>query len=129
MYTQTVIKEQTQEQWYNINMDIKLDINNLIFENGDLVLVSGLEKIKQHILTALYTLKGDWLLDYEKGIDLPRGMREHAFLLNDVKNQITGVDGVNRIRKIDLIREGTTIKIYAVISTINGDVEISEVMN
>lgn len=111
--------------------DLTLDIenNSLVWENGDLKLTNGLAMIKQHILTALYTLKGDWLLDDTKGIDVPRGMREEAFLKNDVKNAILGVNGVNKIKVFKFYREGLNIKIFAQILTELGDIELSEVVS
>ena len=111
--------------------DLMLDSKNncLVWEAGDLKLIDGLQRIKQHILTALYTLKGDWLIDDRKGIDLPRGMRENSFLINDVKSQILGVDGVNKIKEFKFYREGTNIKIYAHVLTEMGDIELNEVVN
>ena len=111
-------------------MDIMLDSNNnkLVWEQGDLKLVDDLELIKQHILTALYTLKSDWLLDYTVGIDLPRGMREESFLKNDIQKQILGVDGVLSIKTFNMTKEGVNYKIFAHVLTEMGDIELEEVM-
>lgn len=108
-------------------MDIKLgNNNNLEWENGDLKLVDGLELIKQHVLIALYTLLGDWLLDYTKGIDFPRGMREKSFLINDIKKQILGVAGVTQLKNLDVVQEGVNITITATVLTIYGGFDIKE---
>lgn len=107
-------------------MDIKLENNELAWENGDLKLVDGLELIKQQILVALFTMLGDWLLDDTKGIDYPRGFREESFLVHDVKKQILGVDGVLQISKIKVKQDGTTINIQAAIETIYGGIDLNE---
>lgn len=116
--------------WYNKIMDIMLNTSNnsLVWENGDLKLVDGLALIKQHILTALYTLKGDWLLDYEKGIDYPRGFRNEAFMLNDVRKQISGVDGVISVKKLKLTKENLVLNITGIVLTEFGNIELNEVM-
>ena len=110
--------------------DLTLDIenNSLVWENGDLKLTNGLAMIKQHILTALYTLKGDWLLDDTVGIDFPRNMRDEVFWKHDIKKVILSTDGVNQIKKFELTKENQNINIYAYITTELGDIELNEVI-
>ena len=108
--------------------DLKLNGNKLDWLNGDLAQVEGLELIKQHILTGLYTLKGDWLLDYTVGIDFPRNMRDEVFWKHDIKKVILSTDGVNQIKTFDLIKENQNISVYAYITTDLGDIELNEVI-
>lgn len=108
--------------------DLKLNGNKLEWINGDLAQVEGLELIKQHILTGLYTLKGDWLLDDTVGIDFPRNMRDEVFWKHDVKKVILSTDGVKQIKKFDLRKENQNIYINAYITTELGDIELNEVI-
>lgn len=115
--------------WYNENMkDLKLNGNKLDWLNGDLAQVEGLELIKQHILTGLYTLKGEWLLDYTVGIDFVRNMRDEVFWKHDIKKVILSTEGVNQIKSFDLIKENQRISVYAYITTNLGDIELNEVI-
>lgn len=108
--------------------DLKLNENKLDWLNGDLAQVDGLERIKQHILTGLYTLKGDWLLDDTVGIDFPRNMRDEVFWKHDVKKVILSTDGVNQIKKFELTKENQNINIYAYVTTDLGEIELNEVI-
>lgn len=108
--------------------DLKLNGNKLEWNNGDLALVEGLELIKQYILTGLYTLKGDWLLDDTVGIDFTRNMRDEVFWKHDIKKVILSTDGVDQIKKFELTKENQNINIYAYITTELGDIELNEVI-
>lgn len=108
--------------------DLKLNGNKLEWLNGDLALIEGLERIKQNILIGLYTLKGEWLLDDSIGIDFTRNMRDEVFWKHDVKKVILSTDGVNKIKKLDLVKENQNINIYAYITTELGDIELNEVI-
>lgn len=124
-----VIMVLIQDLWYNENMkDLKLNGNKLDWLNGDLAQVEGLELIKQHILTGLYTLKGEWLLDYTVGIDFVRNMRDEVFWKHDIKKVILSTEGVNQIKSFDLIKENQRISVYAYITTNLGDIELNEVI-
>ena len=79
--------------------DLKLNGNKLDWLNGDLAQVEGLELIKQHILTGLYTLKGDWLLDYTVGIVLSKKVGDYVVENEELaKVYLNKVDlGINEI--------------------------------
>lgn len=50
-------------------IDLKLDDNgDLAIESGDLVLVSGIDQIKQNLKIRLRTFYGEWLFDTTRGI-------------------------------------------------------------
>ncbi len=108
--------------------DLKLNGNKLDWLNGDLAQVEGLELIKQHILTGLYTLKGDWLLDDSVGIDFVRNMRDDVFWKHDIKKVILSTEGVNQIKSFDLRIENQNIIINSYITTNLGDIELNEVI-
>lgn len=108
--------------------DIKMSGHTLPMANGDFQLVSGVEEIKQHIIVGLNTFYTDWLLDYTKGIDYTRGMRQLEFLENDCKSQIRGVEGVTNIINFTLNfnRKTLVVEVTAGIQTIYGRVDIEQ---
>ena len=109
--------------------DLKIENNRLVWNNGDLQLVEGLELIKQQILVGLYTLLGEWLLDYTVGIDFERNMRDDVFWQHDIKKVILSTDGVRKIEKLNVIKERQNINITAFIKTELGDIELNEVIH
>ena len=102
--------------------------NRLPMENGDFKLANGIDEVKQHIITALNTFYGDWILDYTKGVDYAYGMRNTEFLEYDVKRQISGVDGVNSISdfSLSLNRADNSVQITAVVKTAYGNINLQE---
>lgn len=110
--------------------DIKMTGNRLPMADGDFQLTEGIEEIKQHIIVALNTFYGDWILDYTKGIDYTRGMRQTEFLEHDSKSQILGVDGVTNIINFTLTFDKSTLKvqILAGIQTIYGRIDIAQTL-
>ena len=109
--------------------DLKIENNRLVWNNGDLQLVEGLELIKQQILVGLYTLLGEWLLDYTVGIDFERNMRDDVFWQHDIKKVILSTDGVRKLEKLNVIKERQNINITAFIKTELGDIELNEVIH
>lgn len=110
--------------------DIKMSNNRLPIIDGDFVLTEGIEEIKQHIIVALNTFYSDWLLDYTKGIDYTKGLRNHDFLQHDCKSQILGVDGVTGLINFTLNfdKPTLTVKIVSGVKTIYGRVDIAETL-
>ena len=75
-------------------------VPRLLLENGDLVLVRDLNRIKQHIITGLYLLAGDWVLDNSQGVSYWAGMRAYPEILSaQIKRAINSVDGVDTVLK------------------------------
>ena len=110
--------------------DIKMASNSLPMINGDFQLINGIEEIKQHIIVALNTFYGDWLLDYTKGIDYTHGMRNLDFLQHDCKSQILGVDGVTNIINFTMNFNRTTlaVEVVAGVQTLYGRVDIAQTL-
>lgn len=108
--------------------DIKMYYDRLPMIDGDFQLINGVEEIKQHIIVALNTFYTDWLLDYTKGIDYTRGMRQLEFLEHDCKSQIRGVEGVTNIINfiMNFNRQTLTVEVQAGIQTIYGRVDIEQ---
>lgn len=108
--------------------DFKVKNNGLVFSDGDLVTVDGLEEVKQHIVAALNTFKGDWILNRQKGINYPFGFRNTYFLEKDIRQQILGVQNVYSLDDFSMDFDKTTlaIKITAVIKTTFGNVTLNE---
>ena len=108
--------------------DILIENNGPPHDGGDLSLVEGIDEVKQHIKTALYTFSKDWVLDRSKGINYPYGMRNTDFLETEVRSQILGVSGVESIENFSLQfnRENLNIQITAVVKTVYGNLTFSE---
>lgn len=107
--------------------DIKIENNRLAMQDGDLVLVEGIDEIKQHVIVALNTFYKDWLLDSSKGIDYARGIRNTEFLEHDVKKQIQGVKDVQSVNDfiLEFDRKNLSIKISANIKTRYGNLSLN----
>ena len=107
-------------------MDILMQNNRLPVKNGDFQLASGIDEIKQHIIIALNTFYGDWILDHTKGIDYAYGFRHEEFLEYDIKNQLCEVKGVLAVDDftMEFDENGLTVNVTANIKTIYGNVDI-----
>lgn len=79
--------------------DIEYNGYDLTFEDGDLVLVDGRDRVMQQVVTGLKILKGDWFIDYRKGINYFTGMKAYPKILKaEIKNAILEVLGVDMVR-------------------------------
>lgn len=106
--------------------DIKYD-EDLVFEDGDLVLVDGRDRVMQHVVTGLKILKGDWLLDYRKGINYFTGLKAYPKILKaEIKNAILEVDGVDMVRDYIFKRVGDVFKVSATVIINNTEFYLNE---
>lgn len=106
--------------------DIKYDVD-LTFEDGDLVLVDGRDRVMQHVVTGLKILKGDWLLDYRKGINYFTGLKAYPKILKaEIKNAILEVDGVDMVRDYIFKRVGDVFKVSATVIINNTEFYLNE---
>lgn len=103
----------------------------LLLENGDLVLIRDLNRIKQHIITGLYLLAGDWVLDNSQGVSYWTGMRAYPEILSaQIKRAINSVDGVDTVLKYNFrITEDNTYLITATVKVGNSEIAINEEIN
>lgn len=108
--------------------DIALKDNNLIFENGDLKLIDGKERVIQQIIVGLKILKGDWFLDYRAGIDYINGLKAYPKILkSEIKKAILEVQDVDNVREYTFIRKGDEYNVQATVLVDNQTYKISEV--
>lgn len=106
-------------------------VPRLLLENGDLVLVRDLNRIKQHILTGLYLLAGDWVLNTQEGVNYWNGLRAYPEILSaQIKRAINSVDGVDTVLKYNFrITEDNTYLITATVKVGNSEIAINEEIN
>lgn len=106
-------------------MDILIDFENydLKFENGDLVVVSDTDCIKQQIKTGLFILPMDWFIDITKGINYFVSFRNNPKKLRaKIMDAIESVENVIRIGQFKFDSTTTKWKVQAAVYTTNNDV-------
>lgn len=107
--------------------DVEYNGNELVFENGDLSLVSGKDRVCQHVVTGLKILKGDWFLDYRKGIDYINGLKAYPNILKaEIKTAIQEVFGVDNVRDYEFRRVIDKYKVNATVLIDNQEYYLSE---
>lgn len=94
-------------------MDLEIDgSNELVIENGDLVLVDGVDAITQHLQIALRTWKGEWFLNRDEGVPyLGRIYGKPArreLITATLRKAIMAVPGVSRIVSFSLDLDAQT---------------------
>lgn len=106
-------------------------VPRLLLENGDLVLVRDLNRIKQHIITGLYLLVGDWVLDNSQGVSYWTGMRAYPEILSaQIKRAINSVDGVDTVLKYNFyIDDNEIFHVTATVKVGNSEIAINEDIN
>lgn len=94
--------------------DLKNNGDNLVFENGDLALVDGKDRVQQQVIVGLKILKGDWYLDYRKGIDYINGLKAYPNLLKtEIKEAIKEVLDVENVLDYTFKRSGRNYDVSA----------------
>ena len=108
--------------------DISINQNHLEITNGDFVAVSDIDEIKQHIIVALNTFYGDWILNRNKGIDYAYGFKHPDFMEIEIKKQILEVDKVQSINnfKLNFDRNTLALNVYADINTEYGNLHFQK---
>lgn len=106
-------------------------IDRLLLENGDLDMVRDINRIKQHIVSGLYLLIGDWVLDNSQGVSYWTGMRAYPEILSaQIKRAINTVDGVDTVLKYNFnITKNNTFVITATVKVGNTEIAINEEIN
>ena len=105
-------------------MDIKIDFDNydLELKDGDLVVVSGNDCIKQQIKTGLFILPMDWFIDITKGINYFISFRDNPKKLRaQIKDAIEEVEGVVRLGKFNFDSSTRKWKVKSSVYTVNND--------
>lgn len=107
--------------------DIAYNNGHLIFENSDLVLVNGRERVMQHVITGLKIMLGDWFLDYRKGIDYINGLKAYPKILKaQIKRAILEVNGVDGVRDYEFKRTGDKYQVSATVLIENQEYYLNE---
>lgn len=106
-------------------------VPRLLLENGDLVLVRDLNRIKQHIINGLYLLAGDWVLDNSQGVSYWSGMRAYPEILSaQIKRAINTVEGVDTVLKYNFyIDDNEIFHVTATVKVGNSEIAINEDIN
>lgn len=108
--------------------DLLFENNELRISDGDFVTVSGIEEVRQHVIAALNTFKGDWVLNSQKGLNYSTGFRDENFLKKDIKDQILGIRHVKSLDnfKMKFDRKTLAINVTAIIKTDYGELYLNE---
>ncbi|MBR6099072.1 hypothetical protein IKP85_04930 [bacterium] len=111
--------------------DIMIKNNKLQISDGDFTTVSGVEEVKQHLIAALNTFKGDWVLNKAKGINYSYGFRNTNSMRNDVKKQLLGVKHVRSVDNFEMVfdKQSLSLKVTAIIKTTYGKIYLEENIN
>jgi hypothetical protein len=111
--------------------DIKITDGHLLLEDGDLSLIRDINRIKQHVLVGLHLLIGDWVLNFQDGIDYLGGMRAYPEILSaQIKRAINTVDGVDTVLKYNFnITNDNIFKVACTIKVGNSEIAVNEEIN
>ena len=106
-------------------------VSRLLLENGDLVLVSDIDRIIQQISVGLRILVADWVLDINAGINYFGGMRAYPEILSaQIKNAINTVEGVDTVLKYNFYQsDDNVIYVSATVKVGNSEIAINEQLN
>ena len=106
-------------------------VNRLLLENGDLNIVRDINRIKQHIISGLYLLIGDWVLDDTQGVSYWTGMRAYPEILSaQIKRAINTVEGVDTVLKYNFyITKDNIFEISCTVKVGNTEIAINEMIN
>lgn len=106
-------------------------VSRLLLADGDLDVVMDINRIKQHIISGLYLLAGDWVLDNSQGISYFTGMRAYPEILSaQIKRAINSVEGVDTVLKYNFrITEDNTYFISATVKVGDSEISINEDIN
>lgn len=116
--------------------DLKLNTTtwDVAIENGDFVLVDGLEALKQKVAISLKMFKGEWFLDQRQGMPwlqeiLGRKFSNYSSIAGLLRNAILKIDGVDSVEINGITYDGVTralvINQVRVKGTV-GEIELSE---
>lgn len=99
-------------------IDFKLnEQHDIDFKNGDLVLISGAEKIRQQVEILLQTFLGEWFLDISHGIPYYEKIliknANRAEIEAIIRDKLKGVEGVSSVPVFNIMINHPTRRIQA----------------
>lgn len=106
------------------------DTHDLVIVNGDLVLVDGIDLIRQRLKQRLLTVKGEWFLDTTIGLPYFTELSKKGITQSRTRSlfitQIEGTQGVNKVTRLSLDFNSRTREIMLdfVVDTQFGPVEM-----
>lgn len=101
-------------------------VDRLLLNNGDLEVVTGVERIKQHIISGLHLIKTDWVLNPNEGIAYFSGMRACPEILSaQIKHAIATVEGVDSVLKYQFVLDNEVFHVSATVLTGNTEIPIN----
>jgi hypothetical protein len=107
------------------------DDNDVELIDGDFPVVSGTNRVIQHINTALHILITDWVLDYTQGIDYITGLRGYPEIMSaQIKKAINSVEGVDTVLKYNFYEgDNNTYYVAATVKVGNSEISINNEIN
>jgi len=86
-------------------IDIKCSNGKWVFNNGDIVLIDGAERVRQQLEFRLSLWRGEWFLDLGFGTPYNDNILGKALTVDGavaaIRKEIMDVDGVNTITSLD----------------------------
>lgn len=94
----------------------KIVDGDLVFENGDVVMVEGDEELAQSLQSVFQTRKGEWFLNENHGLDrspfLVKNFDE-ALATDAIAEATTQEERIQRIENVSFKREGRSLTVDA----------------
>jgi len=100
----------------------KIVDGDLVFENGDVVMIDEDEEIAQCVRTILQTNKGEWFLNENFGLDrspLLTKQFDEALAADAIAEAVAQEERIQRIENISFRREGR--KLYVELTLVKSD--------
>lgn len=91
----------------------KIIDGDLVFENGDIVMVEGDEELTQSLQSVFQTNKGEWFLNSEHGLDrspLLVKKFDEAMATDAIAEATAQEERIQRIENVSFKREGRSLK-------------------
>lgn len=83
--------------------------NNILVENGNIVIIDGIESVRQRVSNAILMNKGDNFLDVNEGIYFVGRQITKQMFLADEQEIIMSVPDVERIYGMDIKKDGNDL--------------------
>ncbi|NNV04648.1 DUF2634 domain-containing protein [Brevibacillus sp. MCWH] len=94
----------------------KIVDGDLVFENGDVVMVDGDEELAQSLQSVFQTNKGEWFLNSEHGLDrspLLVKKFDEALAIDAISEATAQEERIQRIENVYFRREGRSLTVDA----------------
>jgi phage baseplate assembly protein W len=102
----------------------KIVEGDLVFENGDIVMVDEDEELIQSVQTILQTNKGEWFLNTDFGLDRSQLLAkrfDEALATDAIAEAIAQEERIQRIENISFQREGRSMTVNLTLTKKDGE--------